>query len=159
LKDLNWVTRQRQLALGPEKKALFEEQLRRDTMLMQKLGIMDYSLLTGIHNVVRGNVDNLRDGMLTVFQPDTVKVRRKPTQLKRDADASAVRKAVQRSDPKALSEANALPDQETSERRMFLFYQDEGGIRATGDSNEDLGMIYYLVSYQMRTAYSPVLHD
>lgn len=35
---------------------------------MQKLGIMDYSLLTGIHNLVRGNVDNLRDGMLTVFQ-------------------------------------------------------------------------------------------
>lgn len=29
---------------------------------------------------------------------------------------------------------------------MFLFYQDEGGIRATGDNNEDLGVIYYLVS-------------
>lgn len=68
LKDLNWIGRNRHLALGPEKKALFEEQLRRDTQLMQKLGIMDYSLLTGIHNLVRGNVDNLRDGMLTVFQ-------------------------------------------------------------------------------------------
>lgn len=68
LKDLNFVGRDRHFALGPEKKALFEEQLRRDTELMQKLGIMDYSLLTGIHNVVRGNVDNLRDGMLTVFQ-------------------------------------------------------------------------------------------
>lgn len=68
LKDLNWVGRKRELALGPEKKALFEEQLRRDTELMQKLRIMDYSLLTGIHNVVRGNVDNLRDGLLTVFQ-------------------------------------------------------------------------------------------
>ena len=28
---------------------------------------------------------------------------------------------------------------------MFLFYQDEGGMRASGDSNEDLGAIYYLV--------------
>jgi 1-phosphatidylinositol-4-phosphate 5-kinase len=71
-------------------------------------------------------------------------MRRKPTLLKRDADASALRKAVQQSDPKALSDA--LPEQDTSERRMFLFYQDEGGIRATGDTNEDLGVIYYLVS-------------
>lgn len=68
LKDLNFLSRDRVFALGPEKKALFEEQLRRDTELMQRLGIMDYSLLTGIHNLQRGNVDNLRDGMLTVFQ-------------------------------------------------------------------------------------------
>lgn len=68
LKDLNFIGRNRFFALGPEKKALFEEQLRRDTELMQKLGIMDYSLLTGIHNTKRGNVDNLRDGLLTVFQ-------------------------------------------------------------------------------------------
>lgn len=68
LKDLNWIQRGRELALGPEKKALFEAQLKRDTELLQRLGIMDYSLLTGIHNVHRGNVDNLRDGMLTVFQ-------------------------------------------------------------------------------------------
>lgn len=156
LKDLNWVTRNRQLSLGPEKKALFEEQLRRDTELMQKLGIMDYSLLTGIHNIGRGNVDNLRDGMLTVFQPDTVKVRRKPTQLKRDADASAVRQAVQRSDPKALSHKNALPEQDTSERRMFIFYQDEGGFRATGDENEDVGVIYYLGIIDILTPYTCV---
>lgn len=74
-----------------------------------------------------------------------MKVRRKPTQLKRDADASAVRQAVQRSDPKALSDKNALPEQDTSERRMFIFYQDEGGFRGTGEENEDEGVIYYLV--------------
>lgn len=68
LKDLNWVQRHRQLALGPEKKALFEEQLRRDTELLQRLGIMDYSLLTGIHNGIRGNSDGLREDKLSVFQ-------------------------------------------------------------------------------------------
>lgn len=62
------MQRQRQIALGPEKKALFEEQLRRDTELLQRLGIMDYSLLTGIHNGVRGNSDNLREEKLSVFQ-------------------------------------------------------------------------------------------
>ncbi|KAM0750586.1 SAICAR synthase-like protein [Meredithblackwellia eburnea MCA 4105] len=154
LKDLNWVGRGRQFDLGPEKKALFEEQLRRDTELMQRLGIMDYSLLTGIHNVQRGNVDNLRDGMLTVFQPEAPKVRRRqPTQVKRDADASALRQAIQRSDPKALSESNKLPDVDTSESRRFLFYQDEGGIRATGDNNEDLQVIYYLGIIDILTPY------
>lgn len=74
-------------------------------------------------------------------------MRRKPTLVKRDADASALRKAVQRSDPKALSDSNKLPEQDMSERRMFLFYQDEGGMRATGPDNEDLGVIYYLVSF------------
>lgn len=68
LKDLNWVTRHRYLYLGPEKKALFEEQLRRDTELLQKLRIMDYSLLTGIHIGRRGNLDGLRGEMLSVFQ-------------------------------------------------------------------------------------------
>lgn len=70
---------------------------------------------------------------------------RKPTQVKRDADASALRKAVQRSDPRALGGKHELPEHENSEKRMFLFYQDEGGMRATGDNNEDLGVIYYLV--------------
>lgn len=78
-------------------------------------------------------------------------MRRKPTQVKRDADASALRKAVQRSDPKPLEEANKLPEQDTEEKRRFLFYQDDGGIRATGDNNEELGVIYYLVSLSLST--------
>ena len=83
---------------------------------------------------------------VTLPQPEGVKVRRRqPTQVKRDADASALRQAIQRSDPKALDDVNKLPDADTSERQRFLFYQDEGGIRATGDDNEDLGVIYYLV--------------
>jgi 1-phosphatidylinositol-4-phosphate 5-kinase len=190
LKDLNFLSRDRVFALGPEKKALFEEQLRRDTELMQRLGIMDYSLLTGIHNLQRGNIDNLRDGLLTVFQvsvcaglnggrscrkadlslqlstlhtrastpqPDTVKMRRKPTLIKSEADATALRKAVQRSDPKALSETNRLPDQDNSERRLFLFYQDEGGMRATNANNEDVGVIYYLVRHSGLERLSVVL--
>ncbi|BGP24638.1 Phosphatidylinositol-4-phosphate 5-kinase [Rhodotorula toruloides] len=156
LKDLNWVQRQRQIALGPEKKALFEEQLRRDTELLQRLGIMDYSLLTGIHNGVRGNSDNLREEKLSVFQPENVKVSRKATQVKRDADASALRKAVQRSDPRALGGKHELPEHENSEKRMFLFYQDEGGMRATGDNNEDLGVIYYLGIIDILTPYNCV---
>ncbi|KAI5479210.1 1-phosphatidylinositol-4-phosphate 5-kinase [Pseudohyphozyma bogoriensis] len=155
LKDLNWIQRGRELALGPEKKALFEEQVRRDTALMQRLGIMDYSLFAAVHNVDRGNTENLRDGHLSVFQPDPVKLRRrKATQVMRDEDVSALRKAIQRSDPKALSESNKLPEVDTSERRLFLFYQDDGGVRATGDNNETLDAIYYLGIIDILTPYT-----
>ncbi|GAA5989510.1 hypothetical protein JCM10908_000510 [Rhodotorula pacifica] len=156
LKDLNWVQRQRQFWLGPEKKVLFEEQLRRDTELLQRLGIMDYSLLTGIHNLFKGNSEGLREDKLTVFQPDAVKVSRKATQVKRDADASALRKAVQRSDPQALGGKHELPETDSSERRLFIFYQDEGGMRATGDQNEELGVIYYLGIIDILTPFTLV---
>lgn len=53
---------------------------------------------------------------------------------------------MQRSDPQSITTGQDLPEHDTStERRRFLFYQDEGGMRATGDGNEDLGVIYYLV--------------
>lgn len=67
LKDINWLNRGRVLELGPEKQSLFLEQLKNDTAFMQELGIMDYSLLVGIHDVARGNRDKIREGALTMF--------------------------------------------------------------------------------------------
>lgn len=66
-KDLNWLKRGRQLELGPEKKALFTEQLKSDTAFMQMLGIMDYSLLVGVHDGRRGNSEKIRENALTMF--------------------------------------------------------------------------------------------
>ena len=67
LKDLNWINRGKTLELGPEKRALLTEQLRRDSELLKELGVMDYSLLVGIHNMQRGNRDNVRRRTLKVF--------------------------------------------------------------------------------------------
>jgi 1-phosphatidylinositol-4-phosphate 5-kinase len=67
LKDLNWINRGRTLDLGPEKRALLTEQLRRDSELLKKIHVMDYSLLVGIHNMQRGNRDNVRNNTLKVF--------------------------------------------------------------------------------------------
>lgn len=67
LKDLNWLHRGKVLELGPDKRALLFEQLKNDTAFLQKLGIMDYSLLLGIHDMGRGNKDKIREGALTVF--------------------------------------------------------------------------------------------
>lgn len=67
LKDKNWVNRGRVLELGPEKRALLSEQLRRDMQFLRAAKVMDYSLLVGIHNMARGNRDNLRENQLSVF--------------------------------------------------------------------------------------------
>lgn len=67
LKDLNWIDRGKTLELGPEKRALLTEQLRRDSELLKKVHVMDYSLLVGVHNMKRGNKDNLRRNTLKVF--------------------------------------------------------------------------------------------
>ncbi len=68
LKDLNWIHRGHMLELGPEKRALLTEQLRRDKEMLKSIHVMDYSLLVGIHNMRRGNRDNLRKNTLKVFE-------------------------------------------------------------------------------------------
>ncbi|SPO28601.1 related to phosphatidylinositol-4-phosphate 5-kinase [Ustilago trichophora] len=164
LKDLNWLKRGREIELGPEKRALFEAQLRSDVALLQRLNIMDYSLLIGLHDMRRGNKDNLRQDNLRVFQPEK-ELKRQPTQVKRpgagsgsEQDASALRQAVRRSDPKALNsqQVTKLPDRDVSERRHFLFYQDEGGFRSTDEHNQPTNMIYYLGVIDLFTPYTSI---
>jgi 1-phosphatidylinositol-4-phosphate 5-kinase len=60
-------------------------------------------------------------------------------------DASALRAAVRRSDPKALGTTGTakLPEREANERFLFNFYQDEGGFRSTDEHNEPTDHIYY----------------
>ncbi|OAA65239.1 Phosphatidylinositol-4-phosphate 5-kinase [Niveomyces insectorum RCEF 264] len=69
MKDLNWLRRHQHLQLGIVKKRLFLEQLHKDVQLLQRLQIMDYSLLVGTHDLHRGNDENLRDKSLQVFDP------------------------------------------------------------------------------------------
>ncbi|KAE8225579.1 hypothetical protein CF319_g1722 [Tilletia indica] len=310
LKDLNWVHRGREIELGAEKFALFQAQLKSDVALLERLNIMDYSLLIGLHDMRRGNTENLRQDALQVFQPETdvhanvaanvpasgsaggasaaavnaslAKAQRPPSRgpqrrqsqtdthqlpsstsqavveggssrppsragtidgsmlghtqaasrsstsalghhgnasftglangsvpalnsagqgqasnvregsssstpapfagLKRsftvssalptagagasgggskhrqtEKDAFALREAVRRSDPKALSSVTTtLPDHDASERRHFLFYQDEGGFRSTDANNQPGQMIYYLGVIDLFTPYTSV---
>lgn len=67
LKDNNWINRGKKLEIGPEKRALLTEQLRRDSEFLERIRVMDYSLLVGIHNLKRGNRDNVRRNTLKVF--------------------------------------------------------------------------------------------
>lgn len=46
-------------------------------------GIMDYSLLIGIHDLVRGNQDHIRDQTLSVFEPNSDALSRRATAISR----------------------------------------------------------------------------
>ncbi|KAI1315591.1 Phosphatidylinositol-4-phosphate 5-kinase [Mortierella claussenii] len=156
-KDLNWVTRNRKLELGPEKRHLFVEQIKRDVELLARLNIMDYSLLIGIHDVERGNRDNIRDNTLKVFYPDTSKPLTKETTRrdKRESKVNALRMAVKVSDPVALM-PSTLPSDSFSERRNCIFYADDGGLLSTDEQNERSEDLYYLGIIDILTPYNYV---
>ncbi|THG94944.1 hypothetical protein EW026_g6618 [Hermanssonia centrifuga] len=159
LKDLNWINRGKTLELGPEKRALLTEQIRRDSELLKELRVMDYSLLVGIHNMARGNRDNVRRNTLKVFSPEVPMMKRKPTSIKgaSSPEAIAMRRVVRESDVQALGSSTiALPEEDLGERQHFLFYQDDGGVRATSDSNYTMDTIYYLGIIDILTPYSNI---
>jgi len=49
-KDLDIIAEGRKICVGPEKKRTIMSQLRSDATIMARLGVMDYSLLLGVHN-------------------------------------------------------------------------------------------------------------
>ncbi|KAI0042077.1 SAICAR synthase-like protein [Auriscalpium vulgare] len=159
LKDLNWINRGKSLELGPEKRALLTEQLRRDSEFLKEIQVMDYSLLIGIHNMRRGNRDKIRRNTLKVFSPDVPAFRRrKPTSVQGSSpEAVAVRRAMRESDLKHLGNGSIqLPEEDTGDRQHFIFYQDEGGLQATDEQNEPMDTVYYLGVIDILTPYTTV---
>lgn len=62
---------------------------------------------------------------------------------------------MRESDPKRLgAETIALPEEDTGDRQSLIFYQDEGGLRATNEANEPMDTIYYLGVIDILTPYS-----
>lgn len=120
LKDLNWLRRDMHLEFGPEKKDAFIKQVERDVELLKKLEIMDYSLLVGIHDLTRGNKDDIRNNALKVFQPGGVEneelqghiLQRTPSKMEKARQARELRKIINKEVPVTLDRsANRLPEE------------------------------------------------
>jgi 1-phosphatidylinositol-4-phosphate 5-kinase len=117
---------------------------------------MDYSLLVGIHDVSRGNEENLRDKTLQVFNPGGEKspddepnsvLLRTPSKLENQRKARELRQMIRQERPVPMGQsANKMPDelQEGQHRPGWVFGQDDGGFRATHEDNTPGDEIYYL---------------
>ncbi|TKA74854.1 hypothetical protein B0A55_05327 [Friedmanniomyces simplex] len=161
MKDLNWLRRNLHLEFGPTKKDTFVAQMQKDVALLERLKIMDYSLLVGIHDLERGNDDNLRDKTLHVFQPGGEKTEepqmgslaRTPSKMESQKRARELRATVTREKPVPLAmTADKMPDE--SHRKDFYFYADDGGFQATHEDDRPGDEIYYLGIIDCLTRYN-----
>lgn len=153
LKDLNWLRRDYHFELGPEKKQAFLDQIKKDVALLQRLKIMDYSLLVGIHDLTKGNEENLRDTTLQVFQPGGESdaepqpntLHRTPSKLETAKKAKELRQSLRREKPVRMDRStSSLPDEMVEERKDSRFYGDDGGVRASHEDGRPGEKIYYL---------------
>ena len=153
LKDLNWLRRNYHFEFGPQKKTLFVEQMRRDVALLQRLKIMDYSLLIGIHDLNKGNEENLRDKTLRVFQPggddeaepQAKMLTRTPSKMENVRQAKQLRQIIKKERPVPMDQSTSkMPEEMLEERKNFIFYSDDGGFRATHEDGQPGEEIYYL---------------
>ncbi|KAM8802613.1 phosphatidylinositol 5-phosphate 4-kinase type-2 gamma isoform 2-T3 [Rhynchonycteris naso] len=55
LKDMDFLNKNQKVYIGEAEKKVFLEKLKRDVEFLVQLKIMDYSLLLGIHDIVRGS--------------------------------------------------------------------------------------------------------
>ncbi|KAI4922343.1 hypothetical protein J4E90_000772 [Alternaria incomplexa] len=163
LKDLNWLRRNQHLELGPSKKKMFIEQMQRDVKLLQRLHIMDYSLLIGIHDLEKGNEENLRDKTLKVFspggeeapEPQPNQLMRTPSKLESARKARELRQMVKTQKPVPMGQTSSkMPNELEDPNRNFYFYSDDGGFRATHEDETPGEEIYYLGIIDCLTHYS-----
>ena len=153
LKDLNWLRRNYHLEFGADKKSIFIEQVKKDVALLQKLKIMDYSLLVGIHDLGKGNEEKLRDKTLQVFQPGGERneepqpslLSRTPSKLENARKARELRQLIKKEKPVPMEQSTfQMPEEIVETRSNFLFYSDDGGFRASHTDGQPGEEIYYL---------------
>ena len=150
LKDLDWIENKSKLKLGPVRRELFMQQLGVDISFLANHDIMDYSLLVGIHDKLKGNSEGNRGEHLSVFEPDTqiqTEVFSSPgeTELGRRERAKAFKSVLSTTDPVCMgSNIDTLPKRDKDERKNFTFYMNEGGF-ASSDADNCMGTeIYYI---------------
>lgn len=107
---------------------------------------MDYSLLVGIHDLARGNSENIRSTTLSVYQP-RVPLHRSPSKKGKEI-------SFEHSPLKRMS--TNLPNEEFLERKLSFFTSEDGGLFATNSHDEPTGdYIYYFGVIDLLTTVFP----
>ncbi|KAK9763820.1 Phosphatidylinositol-4-phosphate 5-kinase [Basidiobolus ranarum] len=155
MKDINWERRGRKLELGPNRRQIFVDQMISDVELLKKLNIMDYSLLVGLHDLMRGNRDNIRDNTLSVFKPNTARLEKQLPSKRKSNQAAAVRKLIVEADPVALGPSSSeLPESSFEDRRNCIFYQSDGGFIGQDEDYSLTNTIFYVGIIDILTPYN-----
>ena len=110
-------------------------QVRSDCQFLCRMNIMDYSMLVGLHSLVRGNAEHLFDKTLAVVEPHLTGFSQRPIA----------------SDMEPQSEFR--PGFNPKERSMCMFYCEGGGLRASYQDDSPADEIYYLGIIDILTPY------
>jgi len=132
-KDINWTDENRHLILGPEKRKLLLEQLEKDAKFLQTMGVMDYSLLVGIHLRNKGNSENIRMKLLATFAAVLATVKTK--------------NSINRRSSVFERRMTYLPDDdeiETEKKDESIFNNEDGGFISTDENNVIQNEAYYM---------------
>lgn len=128
LKDLDFLENNEIIRIGSSKAKLFCEQLRKDTELLRKLKIMDYSLLLGIH------YSNRRGNDTPLVLGNAGSINMQTSALSTGSQSSAGDFTEDEIDPELLAQTNTMNTNTNTASYAMKTIQDIEPKQSTTDS-------------------------
>eukprot|EP01086_Lenisia_limosa_P012907 TRINITY_DN41574_c0_g1_i1.p1 TRINITY_DN41574_c0_g1~~TRINITY_DN41574_c0_g1_i1.p1 ORF type:complete len:644 (+),score=184.52 TRINITY_DN41574_c0_g1_i1:142-2073(+) len=142
MKDLDF---DRDLNLGPLKARALMDQITLDSQFLEDHNIMDYSLLIGIHDPRVSSRPARSRGLSVFYQTEENELANIEAITPTSPQASSTTPLAS-ARVKQFDSSYRLPSQPHPEQLQSVFYQDNGGFRATDQSNrrDNHGELYFV---------------